>query len=54
MDEHKTRAGTMGSQPRRRSYEHPKARVDIRASKLVDAGNTDSFAELIEQKRFET
>lgn len=49
----------MGTQPRRRScferlHEHPKARVDIRASKLVDTGNIDSFAELVEQKRFET
>jgi hypothetical protein len=59
MDEHKTRAGIMGSQPRRRSclkhlHEHPKARVNIQALKLVDAGNIDSFAELVEQKRSET
>jgi hypothetical protein len=53
MDEHKTRAETMGSQPRRRSclkylHEHPKARVDTRASKLMDAGNTDFFTEWVE------
>jgi hypothetical protein len=55
MDEHKTRAETMGSQPRRRSclkylHEHPKARVDTRASKLMDAGNTDFFTEWVEHK----